>query len=112
MFLHDELDSSSRFRERRRRARRRPRGRRAATVGALLAVAPRSPSARRSSASTARDGAGAGRVSARTASPFRAIPAEIRGVDVTVALGSLPGKVRGYGALRAVGPNEAENLRG
>ena len=110
MFLHEQLDPNSRFRERRRRARRRRKLRRAAAAAVLLGlgaglalgatfIGQRGPS---SSAQTV-----AARAE-RSSPAYRPVPEEIRGIHVTMGLASLPGKLGGYMALHAVGLNAIE----
>src|SRR5438105_12816571 len=114
MFVHERTDLNERFRERRRQARRRRRLRRAAVacvlVGAAAAIAAGATFISR----------GSGRARAvplaavqkapplRPAPVRRAVPSEIRGVHVTMALASLPGRLYDYLALRAYGLNTVE----
>jgi hypothetical protein len=96
------LDPNERFRERRRAARRRKRIRRTAGgIALLLAAAAVAAGAR---------GLDTGAEPARKAEPAKAakakpkrqgpeVPAEIRGVHVTMALGSIPGKIREYTSM-------------
>jgi len=106
--LFPPIDPNERFSERRASARRRKRLRRAALIGALLAV-------------VALLGAGAqfvgGEARAPTAPPeklpafealappagSRPLPVEVRGVHVTMGLASLPGKLDEYLALQRDG---------
>ena len=107
MYVHRRIDPNERFRERRHRARRLKRLRRAALASALLALVAgvvlgasfftqgrnRSPSV--------------------VARPVQAIgkprlPAEIRGVHMTMGLASVEGKLDEYLALRAYGLNTLE----
>src|SRR5947207_8796813 len=110
MFLHEQLDPNSRFRERRRRARRRRRLRRAAAaavllgLGAGLALGATDIGQRGISTSATTVS-----LRAKPARPaHRAVPREIRGVHVTMGLASLPGKLEGYAALQALGLNTIE----
>ena len=111
MFLHEQLDPNSRFRERRRRASRRRRLRRVVTAGVLLALgaglglgatfigAKRAGTTRAATSQTPRR-------HARSQRP--GVPAEIRGVHVSMGLASLPGKLDQYAELRRVGLNTLE----
>jgi hypothetical protein len=103
------IDPSDRFRERRRRSRRRRRIRRLVIVAVLCgAITALALNARfisdgdraAESAPTAVTTAAAGRT-AESAAPVRprALPREIRGVHVTMALASIPGKIDEYLAL-------------
>jgi hypothetical protein len=95
------LDPNERFRERRRAARRRKRIRRSAGgIALLIAAAAVAAGARGldTGADPARKAAPAKKVS----KPKRQepeVPAEIRGVHVTMALASIPGKVREYASM-------------
>jgi hypothetical protein len=96
------LDPNERFRERRRAARRRKRIRRTAGgIAVLVAAAAVAVGAR---------GLDTGAEPARKAAPAKAakskpkrqvpeVPAEIRGVHVTMALASIPGKIREYASM-------------
>jgi hypothetical protein len=119
--LFEPLDPNSRFRERRAQSRRRKRRRRAVLVGTLLAsgavvaggaqlydgtrstATPR-PSAAKRSTTPAKTAAPA----AVTTVSHRPPPAEVRGVHVTVALASIPGKLEEYMKLRSSGLNTIE----
>jgi len=114
--LYGPLDPNERFRARRDRTRRAKRRRRAAVLAFLLAVviavamgarfvgdAPTSSAGARGSA-TSVPGAGA---PARAASE-RPLPLEIRGIHITGALASLPGKFREYLAYKRYGLNTIE----
>jgi hypothetical protein len=111
MFLHEQLDPNSRFRERRRQARRRRRLRRAVGAGALAAIA----------AGLALGATFIGTRHPRTAAPATPprisrparpsttpVPPEIRGVHVTMGLASLPGKLDSYVRLASAGLNTLE----
>jgi hypothetical protein len=114
MFLHDRIDPNDRFRERRDQARRRRRIRRtsavlllAGIVAAIAGGATYFSSRGHHAAHAAKTGAGAHPAVAR--SPFRSrVPAEIRGVHVTLGLASLPGKLESYLALTSHGLNTIE----
>jgi hypothetical protein len=113
MFLHDRIDPNDRFRERRDQARRRRRTRRtvaalllAGIVAAIAGGATYFSSRGHHAARAAKTGAGT-RVPAR--SPFRSrVPAEIRGVHLTLGLASLPGKFESYLGLTGQGLNTIE----
>jgi hypothetical protein len=98
-------DPNARLRERRRRRRRRQvRRRRAVAVAVLLAVAAGITLGARSVGGGddhAEQAAKAAAASERPRSTLRrrAVPREIRGVHVTMALASLPGKLREYVSL-------------
>ena len=112
------IDPGERFRDRRRRSRRRRRIRQLATVavlcGGIVALAlnarfispgddehpgPESSRATPTAPSTSKGAA---------APQPRSLPAEIRGVHVTMALASVPGKLDEYLALRSDGLNTIE----
>jgi hypothetical protein len=112
--LYGPMDPNERFRARRDRMRRTKRRRRAAVLALLLlvvialvmgarfvsdsqSVAPRNPAA----------GAAAPAQAATGTSP-RPLPVEIRGIHVTGALASLPGKFREYVAYKRYGLNTIE----
>jgi hypothetical protein len=114
--LFEPLDPNSRFRERRAQSRRRKRRRRVALMGVLMAGGTvvfvgaklvdgpgTAPTQSRRAASTA---PAAAKPNA-TPQP-RPLPAEVRGVHVTVALASLPGKLEEYMRLRSAGLNTIE----
>jgi hypothetical protein len=117
--LFEPLDPNSRFRERRSQARRRKRRRRAALVGLLLGSGAvvaggaqlydgahtTSPAKAKAAAVTTKPAAQA---SASTARTPRRPPGEVRGVHVTVALASIPGKLEEYMKLRSSGLNTIE----
>jgi hypothetical protein len=110
------LDPSDRFRDRRHRARRRRRLRRLAAVallcGAIVALALNArfisgddnPPAERPAAANPSQAA-APAVETRTGRP---VPAEIRGVHVTMSLASAPGQVEEFLAMSADGLNTLE----
>ena len=102
------IDPSDEFRERRRRARRRRRIQRLATVAVLcggivaLALNARFIGGGEEAAQPARQSAespAAPEAAAPAAPAPRPLPAEIRGVHVTMALASIPGKLEEYTAL-------------
>jgi hypothetical protein len=117
--LFEPLDPNSRFRERRAQSRRRKRRRRAVLVGALLASGAvvaggaqlydgthsTTASSKAAAPSTTKPAKAAVPVSTVTRRPP---PAEVRGVHVTVALASLPGKLEEYMKLRSSGLNTIE----
>jgi hypothetical protein len=99
------VDPSEQFRERRRRARRRRRIRGlivlACLVGGIVALAL---NARFISGSDGAEHASPQRATTEEepeAAPVSAVPAEIRGVHVTAALASVPGKIDEYVALKS-----------
>jgi hypothetical protein len=99
-----EPDSSARQRERRRQRRRRQvRLRRTVAGGVLLALAAGITLGARAVGgghqSVSRSGAPATAVKAKPRPARREVPDEIRGVHVTMALASLPGKLDEYLAL-------------
>jgi hypothetical protein len=108
--LFEPLEPNERFRARRAAARRRIRRRRQAAIGVLLAALV-------SVALGAKVVTGGGEAPAAEAQPAaptapkaaaaqpRALPAEVRGVHVTMALASLRGKFEEYLALTAEGLN-------
>jgi hypothetical protein len=113
MFLHDRIDPNDRFRDRRRQARRRRRLRRSLAalllVGIAAAIAGGATyfSSRGHHAPKAAPGSAAHHV--RTRSLFRSrLPAEIRGVHVTLGLASLPGRLESYFGLTSHGLNTIE----
>ncbi len=116
--LYPSLDPNERFRARRDAVRRRKRRRRAAVAGllllAVLALAAGMTLAGKSGTSgnaTSSAGANAGSGSVETleiATRPRPLPVEVRGVHVTGALASLPGKLDEYMALTRHGLNTIE----
>jgi hypothetical protein len=109
--LYPSMDPNERFRARRDQTRKRKRRRRATALGVVLLVVialgagwqQLRPGARAHvPAPTAATGAPV--VVATTTNP-RALPVEIRGVHVTGALASLPGKLASYAALQKQGLN-------
>jgi hypothetical protein len=113
--LYPSLDPNERFRARRDSVRRRKRRRRAAVAGvlllAVLALAAGMTLAGKSDKATSSSGASAGSGSVETleiATRPRPLPIEVRGVHVTGALASLPGKLDEYMALTRHGLNTIE----
>jgi len=96
--LFPPIDPNERFRERRASARRRKRLRRSAAVGAfLIAIAALGVGARFVGTSeSAQPAADLATLAAAPASGPRTLPIEVRGVHVTSALASLPGKLDEY----------------
>jgi hypothetical protein len=95
-----EPDSSARQRERRRQRRRRQvRLRRTAAGGVLLALAAGITLGARAVGSHQSAGKPAAAVKAKPQPARREVPDEIRGVHVSMALASLPGKLEEYLAL-------------
>jgi hypothetical protein len=105
----EPVDPNARFRERRARARRRRKLRRtsfllalvvSAVVGGVLAVRVFNPSESNPA------GVKAAQTSKTTSGPAESkVPAEIRGIHLTMGLASLPGKMDEYAALRDKGLN-------
>src|SRR5690348_8038234 len=109
MFVHERIDPNERFRERRRRARRRRRMQRTLVVCALLGVG--SALALGATYIGHRGGQrdeGPLLVDKQDFVGVRTVPREMRGVHVTMALASLPGKLYDYLALRSYGLNTIE----
>jgi hypothetical protein len=112
-YLHGRLDQNERFRERRRQARSRRRRRRAGAVvllcGAGAGIALGATFIGRDSGPAAAPAAAKRQPAVAGASgPRRQVPDEIRGIHVTMALASLPGKLDQYIRLRAFGLNTIE----
>ena len=114
--LYGPMDPNERFRSRRDRTRRTKRRRRAAVLGLLLivviAVAMGARFVGDASTTTADDrrsgvAAPGGAAPAPAGSP-RPLPVEIRGIHVTGALASLPGKFREYIGYKSYGLNTIE----
>ena len=113
--LYPSLDPNERFRARRDADRRRRRRRRAAVAGALLlavlalaggmTLAGKSPKATSSAGPKAAAGAAS---TLQAATRPRPLPVEVRGVHVTGALASLPGKLDEYTRLTKHGLNTIE----
>ncbi len=113
--LYPSLDPNERFRSRRDTARRRKRRRRAAVAGFLLltvlALAGGMTLAGKNGKATAGTGTQAAShaaTSLQVALRPRPLPVEIRGVHVTGALASIPGKLAEYEALTKYGLNTIE----
>lgn len=113
--LYPSLDPNERFRDRRKNARRRKRRRRAAVAGifllAVLALAGGMTLAGKSGKTGADTGTRAASQAAaelRVALRPRPLPVEIRGVHVTGALASIPGKLAEYQAYTKHGLNTIE----
>ncbi len=113
--LYPSMDPNERFRARRDTVRRRKRRRRAAVAAILLlvvlAVAGGMTLAGKSDQSGSRKGGqagGADAASLQVAIRPRPLPVEVRGVHVTGALASLPGKVEEYVRLTKHGLNTIE----
>ena len=112
--LYGSMDPNERFRARRDHTRRRKRRRRAALLGVpLLAIVVLGAGwqLRTVRAHTKAHKAPASTVTvAPTATAFhpRPLPVEIRGIHVTGALASLPGKLATYAALKSQGLNTIE----
>jgi hypothetical protein len=109
VFVHDRIDVNERFRERRRRARRRRRIRRIGAVALLLGsaagIALGAAFFSQGTSATLTDLAG-GKLKARPHP--RPMPAEVRGIHVTMALASIPGKLEDYLRLQSWGLNTIE----
>jgi hypothetical protein len=109
--LYGPMDPNERFRARRDQTRRRKRRRRAAVLGlALVAVIAIVMGARFVGEQKAaqRTAAAAAQGAASTSPRPRPLPLEIRGVHVTGALASLPGKFREYLGYKRFGLNTIE----
>jgi hypothetical protein len=114
--LFEPLDPNSRFRERRAQARRRKRRRRAALLATLLVVivalgggAKLVDGPGKAPASSAQPAISSSKRAAPVALPQpRPLPAEVRGVHVTAALASIPGRLEQYMRLRSAGLNTIE----
>jgi hypothetical protein len=111
--LYGPMDPNERFRARRDRTRRSKRRRRAAVLGLLLAAVIAVVMGARfvgeqHHASAVAVKPPAARPSAASVSSPRPLPVEIRGVHVTAALASLPGKFREYVGYKRYGLNTIE----
>jgi len=111
--LYGQLDPNERFRARREANRRKKRRRRAAVLGlVLLVVIALVMGARFVGETPAKHAASAGPppavIIAATGTGPRPLPLEIRGVHVTGALASLPGKFREYVGYKRYGLNTIE----
>ena len=101
--LYPSLDPNERFRARREAVRRRKRRRRAAVAGVFLLALLALAGGMTLAGKTTRSGADAGTQlasgvagSLQVANRPRPLPVEVRGVHVTGALASLPGKLAEY----------------
>jgi hypothetical protein len=97
--LFPPIDPNERFRQRRTSARRRKRLQRSARISVLLAlVALLGVGAQYVNGGTDGDSSAAQATASADADPSgpRPLPVEVRGVHVTMALASLPGKLEGY----------------
>ena len=103
--LYPPVDPNERFRERRAAERRRKRLRRGAAIGVVLvAVVLLGAGAQWIGPGASRGrGSDLSKLPLTTARGSRPLPVEIRGVHVTMALASLPGKLDEYLALRRDG---------
>jgi hypothetical protein len=114
--LYGPMDPNERFRSRRDRTRRTKRRRRAAVLALLLVVVIAVAMGARFVGDTSTTSADAGKNRPGTPSPAapvpagspRPLPVEIRGVHVTAALASLPGKFREYIGYKSSGLNTIE----
>jgi hypothetical protein len=111
--LYGSMDPNERFRARRDQTRRRKRRRRATLVGVpLLALVVLGAGWRLHAARVHTRPRAVAPAVVVTPSPDlvrpRPLPVEIRGIHVTAALASLPGKLAGYAALRTQGLNTIE----
>jgi hypothetical protein len=114
--LFEQMEPNERFRARRAEARRRRRRRRAAVVGFLLAVTASLAAGARfvipgeePSVAAKQTPAAATPVAQRpVAKTPRALPEEVRGIHVTMALASLDGKIEEYLELVDDGMNTME----
>jgi hypothetical protein len=109
VYVHDRIDNNERFRERRRRARRRRKIRRALgaaiVLGGVAGIALGAAFISHGSTVTL-TGVSGGKLPARPhPSP---LPSEVRGVHVTMALASVPGKIDEYLSLQGWGLNTIE----
>ncbi len=113
--MRQPIDPSERFRLRRENARRRQRRRRV-TAFAVVAIAAAVvtlgarflPSDTPGAANPASDTSGTATTSKPKEKPLRPLPAEIRGVHVTMALANLDGKLDEYVGLADQGLNTLE----
>ncbi len=110
MYVHERMDSNERFRERRRRARRRRRLRRLGALVVLLGIGAGLAlgAAFISHGSKRLTDLAGGKLKPFPRPHARPLPAEVRGVHVTMALASLQGKVDEYLALQSFGLNTIE----
>jgi hypothetical protein len=113
MFIHDRIDPNDRFRDRRRQSRRRRRLRRSLAALVLIGIAAAIAGGATYFSSRAHHSGKAAKSPstphAVARSRFRGrVPAEIRGVHVTLGLASLPGKLESYIGLTSHGLNAIE----
>jgi hypothetical protein len=109
--LYGSMEPNERFRARREQLRRRRRRRRAGAAGAVLVGVIALAAGRPSTAPTpAAERAPVAIVKPTPSASVRPrpLPVEIRGIHVTGALASLPGKLAEYAALRNQGLNTIE----
>jgi hypothetical protein len=113
--LYPSLDPNERFRDRRESSRRRKRRRRAVVAGILLLAVLALAGGMTLAGKSGKAGAGAGTQAAahvpatlQVAARPRPLPVEIRGVHVTAALASIPGKLAEYESLTKYGLNTIE----
>ena len=113
--LYPSLDPNERFRDRRESTRRRKRRRRAVVAGILLLAVLALAGGMTLAGKGGKAGTGAGTQAAshapatlQVAARPRPLPVEIRGVHVTAALASIPGKLAEYEALTKYGLNTIE----
>src|SRR3990172_58485 len=110
--LYGPMEPNERFRSRRDQARRRRRRRRAAALGLLLAVVIAVGAGAQLVGGVHRTAARPAAKSAQAAASAtlrpRPLPIEIRGVHVTGALASLPGRLQQFMALKKYGLNTIE----
>jgi len=113
--LYPSLDPNERFRDRRESSRRRKRRRRAVVAGILLLAVLALAGGMTLAGKSGKAGAGAGTQAAshapaalQVAARPRPLPVEVRGVHVTAALASIPGKLAEYEALTKYGLNTIE----
>jgi hypothetical protein len=112
--LFEPLEPNERFRARREAARRRRRRRRSAAVavlmGGLASIALGAKVITQDESMSGRTAAAPAAVAKPKPAPRqpRTLPAEVRGVHVTMALASLDGKVAEYLRLKAEGLNTIE----
>ena len=113
--LYPSLDPNERFRDRRQSSRRRKRRRRAVVAGILLLGVLALAGGMTLAGKGGKAGTGAATQAAshvpatlQVAARPRPLPVEIRGVHVTAALASIPGKLAEYEALTKYGLNTIE----
>jgi hypothetical protein len=113
--LYPSLDPNERFRDRRETARRRKRRRRAVVAGILLLAVLALAGGMTLAGKSGKTGAGTGpRAASQAAATLhvalrpRPLPLEVRGVHVTGALASIPGKLAEYESYTEHGLNTIE----